>query len=113
MAEEAGSELLAVVCEHLNKVKQVLLSRSNIDKTLKKEAVHALSEMDSLLNRFRGMFLSLECTLKKALTTAEKEKTRMHSEILATSPSTQANLQKKFHSAAQPTPNSWANRQGG
>jgi hypothetical protein len=34
-AEEVGSELVAVACEHLNKVKQALLSRSNMDKTLK------------------------------------------------------------------------------
>jgi len=92
MAEEAGSELLAVACEHPNKVKQALLSRSNMDKTLKEEAVHAVSEMDSLLNRLRGMFLGLECTLKKAITTAKKERPRMYSEILATSPCTQANL---------------------
>ena len=41
MAEEAGSELVAVVREHLNKVKQALFSRSNMNKTLKEEAVHA------------------------------------------------------------------------
>ena len=39
MAEETGSELVAVACEHLNKVKQALLSRSNMDRTLKEEAV--------------------------------------------------------------------------
>jgi len=64
MAEEAGSELVAVACEHLNKVKQALFSRSNVDKTLKEEAVQAVSEIDRLLNRLRGMFLGLECTLK-------------------------------------------------
>jgi hypothetical protein len=74
MAEEAGSELVAVACEHLNKVKQALLSRSNMDTTLKEEAVQLVSEMDSLLNRLRGMFLGQECTLKKAITTAEKER---------------------------------------
>ena len=31
MAEEAGSELLAAANEHLNKVKQALHSRSNMD----------------------------------------------------------------------------------
>jgi len=65
MAEEAGSELVVVACEHLNKVKQALLSRSNMDKTLKEEAVNAVSEMDSLLNKHRCMFLGPECTLKK------------------------------------------------
>jgi hypothetical protein len=74
MAEEAGSELVAFVRDNLNKVKQVLLSRSNKDKTLKEEAAHEVSEMDSLLNRLIGKSLGLECTLKKALTTAEKEK---------------------------------------
>jgi hypothetical protein len=73
-----------------------------MEKTLKEETVHAVSEMDSLLNRIRGMFLGVECTLKKALTTAEKEKERTYSEILATS-STQANLQKQVPSAAQPS----------
>jgi uncharacterized protein YwlG (UPF0340 family) len=59
MAEEAGSELVAVACEHLNKVKQALLSRSTTDKTLKWEVVQAVSEVDSLQNRIRGMFLGL------------------------------------------------------
>jgi hypothetical protein len=47
-------------------VKQALLSRNNMDKTLKEEAVQAVSEMDSLLKRLRGIFLGLECTLKKS-----------------------------------------------
>jgi hypothetical protein len=63
--EEAGSELVAYVRDHLNKVKQSLLLRSNMDKTLKEEATHAVSEMDSLLNRLSCMFLGLECALKK------------------------------------------------
>jgi hypothetical protein len=99
---EAGSELVAVACEQLNKVKQALLSRSNMDKTLKEEAVQAVSEVDSMLNRLRGMFLGLECTLKKAITTAEKERTRTYSEILVTSLGTQANGQKQPHPVAQP-----------
>jgi hypothetical protein len=66
MAEEAGSEIVAVVRENLNKVKQALSSRSNMDKSLKEEVVHAVSEMECLLNKLRGMFLSLECTLKKS-----------------------------------------------
>jgi hypothetical protein len=65
MAEEAGSELIAVFYENLNKVKQALLSSSNMDKTLKEEAVYAVSEMDSLLNKLRCLFLGPECTVKK------------------------------------------------
>ena len=103
MAEEAGSELVVVACEHLNKVKQALLSRSNMDKTLNEEAVHAVSEMGGLLNRLRGMFLGLECTLKKALITAEKERALSYSELLATSPSKQSNSQEKRHPAVQPS----------
>jgi hypothetical protein len=45
-----------------------------MDKTLKEEAVFAVSKMDILLNRLKGMFMGLEYTLKKALTTAEKRK---------------------------------------
>jgi acid stress-induced BolA-like protein IbaG/YrbA len=45
MAKEAGSELVAVVRKHLSKVKQAQFSRSNMDKTLKEEAVHAVSEI--------------------------------------------------------------------
>ena len=74
MAEEADSELVAVACEDLNGVKQALLSRSNMDKTLKEEAVYVVSEMDSLLNGLRRMFLGPECTLEKAITAAEKER---------------------------------------
>ena len=88
MAEGAGSELVAVVREHLKKVKEALSSCSNMDRTLKGEAVHPVSEMDSLLNKLGGMFLGLECTLEKALTTGE-ERARRYSELLAISPSTQ------------------------
>jgi hypothetical protein len=64
MAEEAGSELVAIVRvrDHLNKMKQALLMRSNMDKTLKVEAAYAVSEIDCLLNRLTGMFLGLECS---------------------------------------------------
>jgi hypothetical protein len=48
MAEEASSEIVAVVPEHLNKVKQALSSRCSMDKSLE-EAVLAVSEMDCLL----------------------------------------------------------------
>jgi hypothetical protein len=101
MAEEAGSKIVAVVCEHLNKVKQTLSLHSNMDKTLEEEAEHAVSEMDNLLNKLGGMFLGLECMLKKALTTA-KERPRRNRELLATPPSTQAYSQNKLHPAAQP-----------
>ena len=101
MADEAGSELVAVIREHLNEVKQALSLHSNMDKTLKEEAVNAVSEMDSLLNKLGGMFLSLECMLKKALTTG-KERPCRYRELLATSPSTQAYLQNKLHPVVQP-----------
>jgi hypothetical protein len=74
-----------------------------MDKTPKEEAVYVVSEMDSLLNRLRGMFLGLECTLKKALTTIEKERALTYCELLATSPSTQSNSQEIFHPAVQPS----------
>jgi hypothetical protein len=38
-----------------------------MDRTSKEEAVHLVSEMDSLLNKLGGMFLGLECMLEKAL----------------------------------------------
>jgi hypothetical protein len=57
MAEEAGSELIADIGQHLNKVKQALLSQSNMDKTIKEEAMHTVNEMDCMLNRLRGMFM--------------------------------------------------------
>jgi len=53
-----------------------------MDKSLKEEAVLAVSEMDCLLNKLGGMFLGLECTLEKVLTTAEKERARRYSELL-------------------------------
>jgi len=81
---------------------QALLLRSNIDKTLKEEAVYAVSEMDSLLNKHRCICLGSECTLKKkTLTTGEKERSRTCNEALATSPSTQAKLSEIIsHSSA-------------
>jgi hypothetical protein len=101
MAEEAGSELVAIICDHLSKVKQALQSRSNMGKMLKEEAVHAVSEMDSLLNRLSGMFVGLECTLKKALAATEKDRSRLYSEQLATSPGTMVNRQEVPHTVAQ------------
>jgi hypothetical protein len=35
-----------------------------MDKTLKEEAAYEVSEMYSLLNSLRGMFLSLQCSEK-------------------------------------------------
>jgi hypothetical protein len=74
-----------------------------MDKTLKEEAVHAVSEMDSLLNKLGGKILGLECMLEKALTTAEKRRARKYSEILATSPSTQTYSPNKLPSVVQPS----------
>ena len=74
-------------------LKQALLSCSNMDKILKEEVVFAVSKMDILLSRLKGMFMGLECTLKKALTTAEEQRAHTYSELLATSPSTQAKSQ--------------------
>ena len=62
-----------------------------------------MSEIDSLLNKLGGMFLGLECTLEKALTTVEKERTRRYSGLLVTSPSTQAYSQNKLHPVVQPS----------
>jgi hypothetical protein len=58
----------------LKKVKGALLSRSNMDRTLKLEDVHAVSEMDGLLNRLGGMFLGLKCTLEKSNNTSREGK---------------------------------------
>ena len=84
-------------------MKQALLSRSNMDKTLKEEAVFAVSKMDILLNRLKGMFMGLECTLKKALTSAEKQRAHTYSELLATSPSTQAKSQNILYPVVRPS----------
>jgi hypothetical protein len=43
-----------------------------MDRTLKKEAVHSVSEMDSLLNKLGDMFLGLECMLEKALNSSRE-----------------------------------------
>ncbi|PSN40404.1 Transient receptor potential-gamma protein [Blattella germanica] len=51
MAEEAGSEIVTVLQDHLIKVKSALQSRSNMDKTLKEEAINSnhLLIMDTLI----------------------------------------------------------------
>ena len=77
MAEEAGSEIVALVREHLNKVKQALTSRSNMDKFLKEEEVLAVSEMDCLLKKLGGMFLGLESTLESTHYSREGESTQV------------------------------------
>jgi hypothetical protein len=51
-----------------------------MDKTLKEEATYAVSEMECLLNHVGGLFLGLESTLEKALSTAE-EKASRYSEL--------------------------------
>jgi hypothetical protein len=94
MAEEVGSEIVAVTSDHLCKVKQALLSRSNMDRTMKEEAIHAVSEMDVLLSRLSDMFLGLESTLKKAIIATEKDKPRLYSEQLAAFPGTRQIRQK-------------------
>ena len=101
-AEEAGSEMVVVISDHLSKVKQALQSRSNMDRMMKEEAMHAVSEMDAMLSRLSGMFQGLESTLKKALIAAEKDKARLYSEQLAASPGTRANHTTTVHAVAQP-----------
>ncbi|KAJ9587645.1 hypothetical protein L9F63_018922 [Diploptera punctata] len=108
MAEEAGSELVTVILEHVNKVQQALKSRSNMDKTLKEEAINSVSEINNLLNRLSGMFLGLESSLTKALTSVEKETPRLYSEQLATSVGATSNYYTPTHhflppSSGQPT----------
>ena len=103
MSEEAGSEIVSVISEHLRKVKQALQSRSNMDRTMKEEAIHAVSEMDDMLSRLKGMFQGLERTLEKAIIAAEKDKARLYSEQLAASPGSRVNQTKGAHIVAQPS----------
>jgi predicted lipoprotein len=84
MGEEVGSELIALISDHLNKVKQALHSRSNMDRTMKEEAIHLVSEIDTMVNRLSSIFQGLESMLKKTLTD-EKDKKRLYSEQLAAS----------------------------
>ena len=67
MTEEAGSEIVALICDHLSRVKQAFISRSNMDKVLKEEARHAVSEIGNMLKRLSGMFAGFESTLKKVI----------------------------------------------
>jgi len=102
MAEEVGSEIIELVKKHLTKVKQALTSRSNMDKSLKEEATFAVSEMDCLLTKVGGMFLGLESTLGKALSTAE-EKASRYSERLATSMGPNSHSLRTPNPRAQPS----------
>jgi len=72
-----------------------------MDKSLKEEAVLAVSEMDCLLNQLGGMFLGLECTLEKVLTRAGKDRARRYSELLATSIGTPNHSQNTLHPIVQ------------
>ena len=100
MAEEAGSEIVTLICEHLSKA---LISRSNTDKVLKEEVVHAVSEMRSMLNRLSGMFTGLESTLKKVIIATEKDRAHSYSEQILTPPSTKVNRTKEHWTVAQPS----------
>jgi hypothetical protein len=102
MAEEVGSELVALISDHLSKVKQALQSRSNMDRTMKEEAIQSVSEMDTMLNRLSGMFQGLESMLEKTLKTAEKAKTRLYSEQLAASHGPTDNQSKRVQTVAHP-----------
>ena len=101
MAEEAGSVIVTDISKLLCKVKQAL-SRSNMDKTLKEEAMHAVSEMDSMLNRLNGMFLGLESTLEKALK-ANEDRVRLFSEHLVAPSGNITNWPKEDHAVVQPS----------
>jgi hypothetical protein len=72
MAEEVGSELVALISDHLSKVKHALQSRSNMYRTMKEEAIHSVSEIDAMINRLSGVFQGLEGMLEKTLRTAGK-----------------------------------------
>jgi hypothetical protein len=102
MAEYVGSELVALISDHLCKVKQALQSRSNVDRKMKEEAIHSASEIDAMLNRLIGMFQGLERMLVKTLKTAEKNKTRLYSEQLAASNGPTVNLSKVIETVAHP-----------
>ena len=103
MAEEAGSELVVLICDHLSKVKQALILRSNMDKVLKEEAMHAVREMGGMLNRRNGMFMGLESTLKKVIIATKKDRARSYNEQLVTHPSIKVNRTKEHWIVAQPS----------
>lgn len=100
MAEEVGSELVALISDHLSKVKHALQSRSNMYRTMKEEAIHSVSEIDAMLNRLSGMLQGLESMLEKTLKTAGKDKTRLCSEQLAASHGPMVNQSKRAQTVA-------------
>ncbi|PSN46566.1 hypothetical protein C0J52_19706 [Blattella germanica] len=77
-----------------------------MDKILKEEAINAVSDMNSLLNKLSGMFLGLESSLTKALSTADRVNPRSFSELVATSNGTQNNHQRQIHPLPAPSGNS-------
>ena len=102
MAEEAGSVIVTDISKLLSKVKQALSFRSNMDKTLKVEAMHEVSEMDSMLNRLNGMFWGLESTPEKALK-ANEDRVRLFSEQLAAPNGNITNWPKEDRTVLQPS----------
>jgi hypothetical protein len=103
MAEGVGSELDALISDHLSKVKRALQSRSNMDRTIKEEAIQSVSEIGAMLNSLSGMFEGLESMLEKTLKTAEKDKTRLYSEQLAASHGPKVNQPKRIQTVAHPS----------
>ena len=95
--------IVAVICDHLSKVKEALLSQCNMDRMLKEEAIHAVSEMDGRLNRLNDIFLGSESTLKHAVLAIEKGKERSFSEEIAASTGTKVNQPKGYHTVAHPS----------
>ena len=84
-------------------MKEALLSQCNMDRMLKEEAIHAVSEMDGTLNRINGIFLGSESTLKHAVLAIEKGKERSFSEQIAASTGTKVNQPKGYHTVAHPS----------
>ena len=85
MADEAGSEVVSAIQEHVNNVKQALISRSNMEKIVKEEAINSVSEINLHMSKLSGMLEVLEKSLKKALVVTEQQTPRTYSEQLATS----------------------------
>jgi hypothetical protein len=74
-----------------------------MDKTIKEEAMHVVSEMDCMLNRLSGMFLGLESALKKAFNDNEKDRARLYSEQLAASRGPKTNWLEGHRTVVQPS----------
>jgi hypothetical protein len=73
-----------------------------MDRTMKEEAIHSVSEKDTMLNRLSGMFQGLESMLKKTLT-AEKDKTRLYSKQLVASHGPTVNQAKRVQTVEHPS----------